>query len=412
MLKQRRSTRQPRTHAGSGGDSEVDASPTSRDTFPLYTRYHSELDIYNQFAKQGLKVDLEEKSRLKGEPRERINGTEKERRISPQGQSYHRVRRPQIQPGSSNQNGEDDYYDIDHSRRPSNRTFNPTRTPSPFRDYLYSSYEHPRAADILEGKRTMRRENADLDYDVDPRNLGPFNRTYKPSRTPSPSRGYTSYSRSYDDPIEATPSPNRPHICKSTQAKLIPREFGHQFAKISRAEAPQEEAEANAAAANKAHEEAERLWRAEYPESPRSQLRAMQSFSKLYNKDTISRDSTIGNEARMDDLLACVGKRMMKSPFWKEPRGENSNDGEELGGHTMDYRNQIPRAKPPADRNKLFLYDAPWQRFSPPPSPPTELWESEDEYEDATPAPSPRPTWADESPRRPATRAAHARALY
>ncbi|KAI8407816.1 hypothetical protein FOFC_10743 [Fusarium oxysporum] len=306
---------------------------------------------------------------------------------------------------------------------------------------------HP--ADILEGKRTMRIEKADLDYNVDPRNLGPFNRTYKPSRTSSPSRGYTSYSRSYDDPIEATPSTNRPHIYKSTQAQLIPREFGHQFPKISRAEwearpkieaartatdemiqkeesrnlaevpalflpnrAPQEEAEANAAAANKAHEEAERLWRAEYPEGPRSHLRAMQSFSKLYNKDTISRDSTIGNEARMDDLLACVGKRMMKSPFWKEPRGENSDDGEELGGHAMNYRNQIPRAKPPADRNKLSQYDAPWQRFSPPPSPPTELGESEDEYEDATPAPSPRPTWADESPRRPATRAAHARALY
>ncbi|KAK2690608.1 hypothetical protein QWA68_010283 [Fusarium oxysporum] len=118
----------------------------------------------------------------------------------------------------------------------------------------------------------------------------------------------------------------------------------------------QEEAEAKAAAANKAQEEAERLWRAEYPEDPRGRLRAMRSFSKLYNKDTISRDSTIGNEARMDDILACVGKKMMKTGFLKEPRGESSNYGEELGVHTIDYRNQLPRAKPPLDRSKPSLY--------------------------------------------------------
>ncbi|KAH7480516.1 hypothetical protein FOMA001_g8915 [Fusarium oxysporum f. sp. matthiolae] len=390
MLKQRRSTRQPRTHAGSGGDSEVDASPASRDTSPLYMRYHSELDIYNELAKKGLRVDLEERSRLRGELRERINRTEKERRISPQGQSYHRVRRPQIQSGSSNQNGEDDYYEIDHSGRPSNRTFNPTRTPSPFRDYTYFFHEYPRAADIVEGLRALPIKKTDSDYDVDPRNLGPFNRTYKPSRTPSPSQGYTSYSRSYGDLIEATPSTNRPHIYKQNSYpesmvanSLQSPGLRESILKIQAAQkatdetiqkeeeerkrveelalgrfekALQEEAEAKAADANKGQEEAERLWRAEYPECPRGRLRAMRSFSKLYNKDTISRDSTTGSEARMDDLLACMGKKMMRTPFLKEPRGESSNYGEELGGLTMEYKNQLPRAKPPADRSKPSLY--------------------------------------------------------
>lgn len=84
MLKQRRSTRQPRTHTGSRGDSEVVASPASRDTFPLYRRYQSELEIYDEAAKQGmLKDDPEEKSRLKGEPRERINRTEKKTKNKP-----------------------------------------------------------------------------------------------------------------------------------------------------------------------------------------------------------------------------------------------------------------------------------------------------------------------------------------
>ncbi|KAL7755861.1 hypothetical protein ACKLNR_014388 [Fusarium oxysporum f. sp. zingiberi] len=46
----------------------------------------------------------------------------------------------------------------------------------------------------------------------------------------------------------------------------------------------QEEAEAKAAAANKAQEEAERLWRAEYPEGPRGRLRAMWSLVSYTTK--------------------------------------------------------------------------------------------------------------------------------
>ncbi|KAI3584128.1 hypothetical protein IWW34DRAFT_842959 [Fusarium oxysporum f. sp. albedinis] len=391
MLKQRRSTRQPRTHAGSGRDREADAYSSSRERFPLY-RYQSEPDNHDKAKGEVLVLDddLEEKSRQQGGPRERRSGSKIERRISLQGQSYHGVLKPRIQSGTSNRNGEDDYYGIDHFWRPFNRADNPTRTSSPLRDYSSHSYVHPRAADTFQGRLNVGREKADLDYDVDRRNLGVSDLPYKPSRELSPYQGYTSYSRSYDDPMEATPSTNRPHIYQSTEAKFMRRGYGVQFDTDSDSERDRrrkadeairdaekraksagkemkradkrlrkekerregesteeltqmrfENDEAKAAASNKAQEEAERLWRAENPEGPRSGLRARRSFSKLQNKDTISRDSTIGNEARIDDLLACVGKRMMKPPFLKEFRDESADDGRGSRIHLL-------RAKPPS----------------------------------------------------------------
>ncbi|SCN82482.1 uncharacterized protein FFC1_03906 [Fusarium fujikuroi] len=341
MLKQRRSSRQPRTDTRSEGDGEADASPASRDTFPLYRHYQSDLNNSYDTAKQVLEDDLDERLTLEGEPRHGINRSEKDRRISPQVQFYDGVRGPQLQ------FIEYEDIDLDVFRPPSGRTDNPTRTPSPLRYYSpHSSVQH-RAANIFEGRSTVGREKAELDYDVETRNLGQSNLPYKPVQAPPPYRSHTSiehFKRSWGF-----------GRAQDTAERLV----------------------------------AEGLWKAGYREGPGGRLRAIRSFSKLSSKDTISRDSTIGDEARMDDLLACVGKKMMKTPSLKEPGGDGLNNGEKLGAHTRNgYQSRSQRI------DSIFDTDQ-WQKLSPPPSPPTELGESEDGDQDVERAPSPRPTWAD-----------------
>ncbi|KAJ4017555.1 hypothetical protein NW752_001463 [Fusarium irregulare] len=44
------------------------------------------------------------------------------------------------------------------------------------------------------------------------------------------------------------------------------------------------------------------------------------AFVDICNKDTISKDNTIGEEARMDNLLARVGGKIMRSPHFQKPR--------------------------------------------------------------------------------------------
>ncbi|KAF5657245.1 hypothetical protein FCIRC_13338 [Fusarium circinatum] len=229
------------------------------------------------------------------------------------------TRGSRIQLHASDRNQQDNHDDTDHSGRLSNRIYNLTQKPAPFRDDSYSSDEYPRATDIFEG---LGGEKADLYYDFDPRNLSPSNRTYEPLRMPSSYIDHTSHDRSF--------------VNIGAAARSLE-------------EALEEMKTSGYAASNEAEEEAEHLWRAEYPEGLRSRLRARLSFSKLHNKDTISRDSTIRNEAQMDDLLACVGKRMMKTPSLKESRDESPIDGEGLEGDTLGSRLHFPRANPPAD---------------------------------------------------------------
>ncbi|CVK98792.1 uncharacterized protein FMAN_08436 [Fusarium mangiferae] len=437
MLKQRRSSRQPRTDTGSEGDGEPDAPPAPRDAFPLYRHYQSDLNNYYDTAKQVLDDELDEKLTLKrhvptissgqtfsgaypgidprGRGRTRIQAqvpesddedeyeryrhererkshystrSEKDRRISLQAQSHHGVRGPRIQSGTYNPNGEDEYYDINHFGRPFNRTDNPTRTPSPLRYYSPHSSVQPGTVDIFGGRSGLGIEKAELAYDVNTRNLGQPNPPSKPSQTPPTYGDYASHSRVYEKVVEAS---IRPMSIGMSNEKLVKWRAWIR-------------ADAQLATESFTHEQA----KAEYREGPGGRLREMRSFSNLYSNDTISRDSTIGNEARMDDLLACVGNKMMKAPSLKEPRGEGLRDGERLGGHTRnEYQEVEDGYQSRSNRIESTSDNAAMQQFSPSPSPSTDPWESDDEYEDDERTSSPRPTWTDMNPSRSLTMDLH-----
>ncbi|KAF5253483.1 hypothetical protein FANTH_1554 [Fusarium anthophilum] len=260
-----------------------------------------------------------------------------------------------IQAWSSDLIEEDDFDETDYSGRLFNRIYNPTRISSPFLDSSSFLYEHPRTTDIFGELHTIKRKTADLDYEIKFYNPGPSSRAYRPRPGPPLFQDYIWDDVSYV--VEAARGPRgnvmlredknlrdgeeerrREELRERAEEEEEERErqAAEQKARKRFEKALQEEAEAKAATSKKVQEEAERLWRAENPNWTRAHLHGMYSFTKLYNKDTISRDSTIGNEARMDDLLACVGKRMMSTHLLKGSHDESSHDGEELDGNAIN----------------------------------------------------------------------------
>ncbi|KAF5586168.1 hypothetical protein FPCIR_8019 [Fusarium pseudocircinatum] len=235
-----------------------------------------------------------------------MSRTEIERRTSLQGESYYSVRRSRIQSWSSGGFEPDDGDDTDQAIRLFDHTYSSNRTPLPFREPTYSSYEYPRAADSFEGSIDMRRER----------------------------------------PRSGDVEQGLREIQEEIQEEIKRRRFEKVL---------QEDAEVKTAALNEPQAEAERPWRAESPEWPRAHLRGMYSFSELPNKDTISRDITIGNEAEMDDLLGSVGKRMIKYSFLKESRDETSNGGGGLEADAMESRIHLKTDQPAADRSRPSL---------------------------------------------------------
>ncbi|CZR49361.1 uncharacterized protein FPRO_08898 [Fusarium proliferatum ET1] len=243
---------------------------------------------------------------------------EDERRRRLDSGSY---RRSHTQPWSSDRDEQDDYDETGHSGRISNRTYHPTRLPSPVQGLSYFPHEDFRLLDILDISRTGRREKTNLCHDFDPRDLGRSNHSYKPNRAPSLYRGYTSYNSSYSDFIEIAQGTGDTIMIekdkkRSKRERMRDRRpRAEELAARTQEAIRQAELEIKTAASNKAEEEAERLWRADYPEDPQSRLCAIRSFSKLSSKDTIYKDNTIGDEGRIDDLLASVGKNMIKNSF-------------------------------------------------------------------------------------------------
>ncbi|KAF4447965.1 hypothetical protein F53441_8556 [Fusarium austroafricanum] len=183
MLRQGRGTRQPRTYTDSKRDTR-----DSEDGVPIASnKNRSELRIHEGMTNPESVYVLEENLRLRDEQEERINRAGKERRTIPQAGLYY-VRRPRIQSGSSDEEG--DRYDDYDELGPSNRSYNLPRPLSLSRAQTYSrSYENPRDVDVFVGPRHVRREMEYLDHYDDSDGLGPFHRTDKPSRTPSPSIG-------------------------------------------------------------------------------------------------------------------------------------------------------------------------------------------------------------------------------
>ena len=146
MLKQRRSSRQPRTDPESEGDGEHDAPPASRDAFPLYRHYQSDLNNYYDTAKQVLDDELDEKLTLKrhvptissGQP---FSGAYPE--IDPRGRGRTRM---QAQVPESDEEDEYERYRRERERK-SHRSSKKHRSPE-------SRGEHVMQYRVNEGGRT------------------------------------------------------------------------------------------------------------------------------------------------------------------------------------------------------------------------------------------------------------------
>ncbi|KAF5634287.1 hypothetical protein F52700_6011 [Fusarium sp. NRRL 52700] len=169
MLKQRPSTRQPRTLTASWADGEFDASPASRNTFPSSRRYRSQPHSYHGVVGPEVKGDLHEES-----TRRETRRAEDARRIRLDKEHY---RGSHIQSWYSDRNEQDHYDETDFSGRLSNVTdafYNPGLERSKSSDSSSFSDEYPGTTDIrlkeieremLERERERERERRLHDTD-------------------------------------------------------------------------------------------------------------------------------------------------------------------------------------------------------------------------------------------------------